>query len=83
MKLVKRDLFVLLVNLLLLTQNDIALAFDGAALNLGILEDVGDDVDDLRDVLAETLGVVDCLLARGIRIEVCAKILHLYLEYML
>ena len=50
MKMVNHDLFMimLLVNLLLFTQNDIALVFNGAALKLGILEDVGDDVDDLR-----------------------------------
>ena len=84
---VKRDLFVLLANLLLLMQNDIALAFNCATLKLGILEDVINDVKNLRDVPAETLGVVDCLFARGIGIEVtnevCTKILNLYLECML
>ena len=80
---VKHDLFVLLVNLLLLTQNNIALAFNGAAFELGVLKDVGDDVDGLRNVLAEALGVVHRLFARGVRIEVRAKILHFNLERML
>ena len=83
MEMVKQDLLVLLVHLLLLAQNDIAFALDGAAFELRVLEDVGDDVDGLRDVLAEALGVVDRLLARSVRIEVRAKVLHLELEGML
>ena len=63
MEMVKQDLLMLLVHLLLLAQNDIAFALDGAAFELRVLEDVGDDVDGLRDVLAEALGVVDSLLA--------------------
>ena len=80
---VKDDLLVLLVDLLLLTDYDVALALDGGALELGVLEDVRDDIDGLRDVLAEALGVVDGLLARGVRIEVCAEVLHLELEGVL
>jgi hypothetical protein len=53
---VKYDL-VMLVNLLLLTQDDIALAFNGATFELGVQKDVGNDVDGLRNVLAEALGV--------------------------
>ena len=83
MEMVKDDLLVLLVDLLLLTQDDVTLALDGAGLELGVLEDVGDDVDGLRDVLAEALGVVDRLLARGVRVEVRAEVLHLELERML
>ncbi len=37
---VKDDLLVLLVDLLLLTDYDVALALDGAAFELGVLEDV-------------------------------------------
>lgn len=83
MEMIKQDLLVLLVHLLLLAQNDIAFALDGAAFELRVLEDVGDDVDGLRDVLAEALGVVDRLLARSVRIEVRAEVLHLELEGML
>lgn len=82
-KMVEHDFLVLLVDLLLLTQNDIAFALDGATFELGVLEDVGDNVDGLRDVLAEALGVVDRLLARSVRIEVSPKILHLELEGVL
>jgi hypothetical protein len=58
-------------------------ALNGTALELGVLEDIGDDVDGLRDVLTEALGIVDHLLTRSVRIEVSAKILHLDLEGML
>ena len=47
------------------------------------MENVGDDVDGLGDVLAEALRIVHRLLARGIRIEVSAEILHLELEGVL
>jgi hypothetical protein len=83
MEMVKHNLLVLLVDLLLLTYDDVAFALNGAALELGVLEDVGDDVDGLRDVLAEALGVVNRLLTRSVRIEVSAEILHLDLEGML
>jgi len=56
---------------------------NGAALELGVLEDVGDDVDSLWDVLAEALGIVNCLLARSVRIEVGTENLHLDLKGML
>jgi hypothetical protein len=56
---------------------------NGAALELGVLEDVEDDVDSLWDVLAEALGIVNCLLARSVCIEVGTRILHLDLEGML
>jgi len=56
---------------------------NGTTFELGVLEDVGDDVDGLGDVLAEGLGIVDHLLMRGVRIEVCAEVLHLELEGVL
>ena len=77
---VKDDLLVLLVDLLLLTDYDVALALDGGALELRVLEDVRDDVDGLGDVLAEALGVVDGLLARGVRVEVGAEVLYFKFE---
>jgi hypothetical protein len=40
-----------------------------------VLEDVGDDVDGLWDVLAEALGVVNRLFTRSVHIEVGAEIL--------
>lgn len=83
MEVVKDDLLVLFVNLLLFTHYDVALAFDGVAFELRVLENVRDDVDSLGDILAEALGVVDGLLARGVCIEVSAEVLHFEFECML
>ena len=60
---VEDNLLELLVNLLLLAQNHITLTLDGCGLELGVLEDVGEDVDGLRDIVVEGLGVVDGVLA--------------------
>jgi hypothetical protein len=63
---VKDDLLILLVDLLLLTHDNVAFALDSRTFELGVLQDVRDDVDGLGDVLAEALRVVDRLLARGV-----------------
>ncbi len=80
---VEHNLLVLFVDLLLLTEDDVALAFDGAAFKLRVLEDVRDDVDSLRDVLAEALGIVNGLLARGVRVEMSTEVLDFKFECML
>jgi hypothetical protein len=60
---VEDNLLKLLVDLLLLAEDDITLALDGLGLELGVLEDVGEDVDGGGDVVVEGLGVVDGVLA--------------------
>lgn len=80
---VEDDLLVLLVNLLLLPQDDVPLPLNSRLLQLGVLQDVGDDVDGLVNVLTERLGVVDGLLARGVCVEVGTKVLDLDLEGVL
>jgi len=50
---VEDDLLELLVNLLLLAKDDVALALDGLGLELGVLENVGKDVDSVGDVRVE------------------------------
>lgn len=60
---VEDNLLELLVNLLLLAQDHITLTLDGSRLELGVLEDVGEDVDGLGDIVVEGLGVVDGVLA--------------------
>lgn len=59
---VEDDLLELLVNLLLLAQNHITLTLDGGGLELGVLENIGEDVDGLRNIGVERLGVVDSVL---------------------
>jgi len=60
---VEDNLLELLVDLLLFAENDITLALDGLALELGVLEDIGEDVDGGGDVVVEGLGVVDGVFA--------------------
>lgn len=60
---VENNLLELLVDLLLLAENDVALALDGLGVKLGVLEDIGEDVDGLGNVVVEGLGVVDGVFA--------------------
>lgn len=60
---VEDNFLKLLVNLLLLAQDDVALALDGGRLELRVLEDIGKDVDSLGNISVEGLGVVDGVLA--------------------
>ena len=62
-KVVEDNLLELLVDLLLLAEDDVALALDGRGLELGVLEDVGEDVDGGGNVVVEGLGVVDGVFA--------------------
>lgn len=60
---VEDDLLELLVHLFLFAEDDITLALDGLGLELGVLEDIGENVDGGGDVVVEGLGVVDGVLA--------------------
>lgn len=64
-KVVKDDLLNLLLNLLRLAQDDVAFSLDSGCLELGVLEDIGEDVDTLGHVLVEGLGEVYGVLALG------------------
>jgi hypothetical protein len=56
---VEDDFLELLVNLLLFAEDDVALALDGLGLELGVLQNIGENVDSCGDVGVEGLGVVD------------------------
>ena len=60
---VEDNLLKLLINLLLLAQDNITLTLDGSGFELGVLEDIGQNVDGLGDIVVEGLGVVDGVLA--------------------
>lgn len=60
---VENNLLELLLNLLGLAEDDVALALDGGLLELGVLENILENVDALGDVLVESLGEVDSVLA--------------------
>lgn len=58
-KVVEDNLLELLVDLLLLAQNHITLTLNGTNLQLGVLKDIGEDVDGLGDIVVKGLGIVD------------------------
>ena len=58
-KVVENNLLELLVNLLLLTQDDVPLTLNGTGLQLRVLKDVCEDVDGLGDIVVEGLRVVN------------------------
>jgi hypothetical protein len=60
---VEHDFLELLVHLFLLTENDVALAFDGLGVEFRVLQDIGENVDGGGDVVVERLGVVDGIFA--------------------
>lgn len=60
-KMVENNLLELLLDLLRLPQDNIPLALNGRLLELGVLEDVGENVDGLWRVLIQRLGEVDCV----------------------
>jgi hypothetical protein len=68
---VEDDFLELLVNLLLLAKYDVPLALDGRGLELGVLQNVGEDVDRLRHVTVEGLGVVDGVFALALHQHAC------------
>jgi hypothetical protein len=60
---VEDNLLNLLLDLLGLSENDVALALDGGLLELGVLQNIGQDVDGLGNIGVEGLGKVDGVLA--------------------
>ena len=68
---------------MLFSQYNVPLPFDSRRVKLGALEDIADDVDRLRDILLEALGVVDGLLPRCVSVEVGTNVLDLKLQSVL
>ena len=77
---VKDDLFQLLVDLFLLSENDIPLPLDRVLFQLRVLQNVRDDADGAGNVLLERLGVVDGLFTRSVGVQVGTNVLDLELE---
>lgn len=80
---VEDDLLELLLDLLGLAEDDVALTLNGRLLELGVLENVGENVDALGDIGVEGLGEVDGVLARGVGVQVATHVLNLELELLL
>lgn len=62
MQVVEDNLLDLLLDLLRLAQDHVTLALNGGLLELGVLKDIGEDIDTLRHVLIEGLGKVNGVL---------------------
>lgn len=60
---IEDNLLELLVNLLLLTQDHVPLPLDSSGLQLGVLENVGEDIDGLGDIGVEGLGEIDSVFS--------------------
>lgn len=63
---VKHDLLELLVDLLGFAEDNIALTLDRLRLELGVLEDIGKNVDGSGDIGVEGLSIVDGVFTRGV-----------------
>lgn len=69
-KVIQNELLLLLVDLGHFPKDDVALPLDGGLLELGVEEDVGENLDGLTNVLLEDLGEVDGLLTGGVGVAV-------------
>jgi hypothetical protein len=70
-KMVENNLLELLLDLLGLPQNHITLALNGGLLELGVLENIGENIDTLRRILVQGLGEVD-----GVFTLICLLVLE-------
>lgn len=66
---VENDLLDLLLNLLRLPQDNVALTLDGRLLELGVLQDVGEDVDELGHVGVEGLREVNSVFTLSLSVR--------------
>ena len=64
-KVVEDNLLELLVNLLLLTEDHVPLTLNSTRLELGVLKDVGEDINGLGNIVVEGLGVVNGVFSLG------------------
>lgn len=81
-QMVEDDLLELLVNLLLLAKDDVSLALDGLGLELGVLQNIGENVDGGGDIVVEGFGVVNgvftlsCPISKPLRANLVVRSNH-------
>lgn len=63
MEVIKDDFLELAVDFLLLTDDDVSFSLNGTVFELGVLDDVGKDLDGLGGIILKGFGVVDSVLA--------------------
>lgn len=77
---VENNLLHLLVNLFLLSQDNISFPFNSTLLQLGVLEDIRDDSNSRSNILLESFGVIDGLFSRSVGVEVSSNVLYFEFE---
>jgi hypothetical protein len=60
---IENDLLNLLLDLLGLAEDNVALTLDGGLLELGVLKNIGENIDTLGNIRVEGLGEVDGVFA--------------------
>lgn len=83
MKVIEDHLLQVALHLLHLAQNHRTLAGDLSLTQLGVLDDVGQDLDGFGHILGQTLGVEDGLLPGSVGVQVGAQVLNLQLQIRL
>ena len=83
MEVVEDELLLVLVDLLHLSKNDVPLPVNGSLVQLGVQQNVAQNLDGLGHVLLENLSVVDSLLPAGVSIQVPPHVLNLNLQLLL
>ena len=68
------------IYLLHFPENHITLATDSVLLKLRVLQDIRENVESLRDVLVQDLGVIRGLFPRSVGVQVASHVLNLLLQ---
>lgn len=83
MEVVKQCLGVVGSDVLGLSEDDVLLPVDCGRLELGVLSDVGEDLDELWHVLVESVGLERGLFSGRVGVEGGTEVLNLELELVL
>ena len=76
---VKDNFFQLFVNFLLLSKDDVAFTLNSSSIQLGVLQNVANNIDRGRDVLPKAFRVVNGLLPRSVGVQVGSEVFDLEL----
>ena len=66
-----------------LSEDDVLLSVDSRGVELGVLGDVGEDLNELWHVLVESVGLEGGLFSRGVGVEGGSEVLDFELELVL
>ena len=83
MEVIKDNFLQIHLDLLHFTENHTPLPLDLLLAVLGVLQDVGQDLDGVADVAGQALGVVDGLFSRRVGVDVGSHVLDFQLQLIL